>query len=475
MNVYFYKNFKKRTNSTKQPAVNSQDRIIDCQLKENCSIENPILRITTGSATAGWQDNLNYAYIPSWGRYYKVEDGVYAGGNIWEVHLVDDAPASNKSEILNTIAFIEYAGDVTASFIPDTRLTMSGNYSYGDRSYQGIELLDDRLYYYVSAVSANGSDRVYQLSRSNLNNFVTNLSALNGTILDKIAAQCGSAFGAISRVIAMPFIASTYMTVGLHTDNSIDCAGNTIGTGHIYYWEPTDTSNEGADPCVYLGSKSITVPWSNIPADYRRLRPYTEFRLFLPFYGDVDIDPALLCQQTSITVAYVISLRDGSITYRVNCNTSVIGPFTAKIGQEVAIGQSFDNNLGFFKGAVDVAAGAANAAMGNYLGAAQGMTNGLINMGVASMQRHVNVNGASTGLPMSKLGLNIELTRNYYPTPVDPSNMQGTLGCPYMRVETLSNHSGYYVKCRDASVDITHYAGEAETINNMLNSGIYLE
>lgn len=473
MQVYFYKQFKKKQNSTKQPAANSHDRILSCQLKHESTIESPVLLLSYGAS--GWQDTLNYAYIPSWGRYYKVMDATYNGAGHWEVALQDDALASNKAEILNTTAFIEYSGLSGETYIPDTRLTMRGNLQLNSTTIEGWGLLAGDLYYYVTVNSADGADRCYQMSRNAYEQFCSGLSGIGGSDLDKIALQCSSAFGAITRVLAIPFDLHSFVTTGMQSTFHVDCAGYSIATSaQIHYWD--DSTNNKFVPYIYSQTDTVTVPWDNDISDYRNLSPFTVITLYLPYYGQIEIDPALLIGYSSVNIKSVISIRDGSVTYRVRAQDYIIGIYTAQIAQEVAIGQSLSNTLGFYKNAADTALGVAgSAATGNFIGVAQSATSGLINMGVASLQHSVSTKGSSTGLPMRSFQQDYELSRYSYPAVTTPANLKPIIGAPYMRVDTLSGHEGYYVKTNNAQVEISHYAGEADLINNALNSGVFLE
>jgi len=490
VNVYFYKNFKKRTNSTKQPAVNSQDRIIDCQLKENCSIENPVLRITTGSATAGWQDTLNYAYIPSWGRYYKVRDAVYTGGNIWEIELQDDAPASNKANILQCNAFIEYSGLSGEVYVPDQRMTMRGNATMAGSSTTTMRsYFSNELYYYVTVINEYGADCCYEFDRATFELICDKILDFDLTAQEELERQVGSVFQSITSVTAMPFSLKAHKNQaedGYVADFAFRIGNKFVydGQGHfisgaIWHPLPNVTPVPICDYC-YSVDVNISIPWDANISDFRNLAPYTEFYLWLPFYGELEIPARYLVSATQLVVRCVFSVRDGTVTYHLMCNGRTFGTHTAVIAQELAIAQVIGNQIGQMKAGLNMAQGVISSlASGNVIsgivGTAGSITNGLFNLGIAGLEKNVQTLGNTTGMSMKYLPRDITLHRFYYPPVTTPSNYKTTMGAPYMRVDTLSNHAGYFVKCNSASVEISHYSGEAETINNMLNSGIYLE
>ena len=53
-----------------------------CVLKDDCSVENPVIVLKTGTNISGY----NYMYIPDFGRYYYIGDIVSVGLNMWEIH-----------------------------------------------------------------------------------------------------------------------------------------------------------------------------------------------------------------------------------------------------------------------------------------------------------------------------------------------------------------------------------------------------
>lgn len=477
MNVYFYKNFKKKQNSTKVPAANSHDRIISCQLKENCSIESPVLRLRTGTSSTGWQDTLNYAYIPSWGRYYKVEDATYAGGDIWEVALTDDYLASNRAQILDAHAFIEYSGLSGETYVPDTRLTMRGNETVEASAEVYVDALNDAYTYYVTIVSDYGADTCWEMTRYQFMKLCAELSgsAPGTSIVTKLVDQLGSVFAAISDVKAMNFRLSDHNTPPQGHDTEhvhISDQVMTIATGNCW---PSSQTTPSTDDYTYTDSFTITIPWDSAINDFRNLAPFTSFTMFLPYYGDITLNAIDLVGARTISVYMIISVRDGTITYRPMCNNKHLGIYTAIMANSIAIGQLQGNALGMAKAGLNTAIGAGKIAFGDLGSGISQLGDGLINLGLTSLETKVNVTGQTTGLPMRAAGITPRLRRYYHASVTDPSNYKATIGAPYMRVDRLGAHEGYYVKTNSASIEISHYAGEADAINAALNGGVFLD
>ena len=69
---------------------------------------------------------------------------------------------------------------------------------------------------------------------------------------------------------------------------------------------------------------------------------------------------------------------------------------------------------------------------------------------------------------------NIQLTVIGFETQTDPSNYAAAIGAPFMKSDTISNHSGY-IKCSNAAVSIAGTQADKDAVNSMLNSGIFYE
>ena len=104
MNVYLF-GFQKKENSTAQPDT-KDGTLVSVQLKENTSVTNPVLILNLQSGGSPINPSLyNYAYIPSFMRYYYISDWVYLNG-VWECSCNVDVLASNKSVIGNMSTYV---------------------------------------------------------------------------------------------------------------------------------------------------------------------------------------------------------------------------------------------------------------------------------------------------------------------------------------------------------------------------------
>lgn len=145
----FYNNFDKRVNSTKQPATSTYTAKYSVVLKDNTSFKNPVIQINAPSTS-----NINkfvYCYDMENGRYYYVNDIVYAKG-IWELQLSCDVLATFKSAIYRYRGVLVRAtpSDESPIYIPDSltqsliatqvvNITPSDSYIGGNNYILGIK------------------------------------------------------------------------------------------------------------------------------------------------------------------------------------------------------------------------------------------------------------------------------------------------------------------------------------------------
>lgn len=73
-----------------------------CLLKDNCSILNPVIDVSSNSNLSGY----NYMYIPEFDRYYFINDIASLHNNIWRISGHVDVLETYKTAILNNQAVV---------------------------------------------------------------------------------------------------------------------------------------------------------------------------------------------------------------------------------------------------------------------------------------------------------------------------------------------------------------------------------
>lgn len=511
LSVYLYNNTK-RLKSTKEAPQHT--RVLDCVLKDNTSLLNPIIRIKDTS-----KPTENYFKILD--RYYWVVNVTSLTSDLWEITGEVDPLTTFRSSILGTPAFVLYDSTPNTQ-LPDTRLAvktdcdvytatanMPWNFAAGDGTYLiattgcSTELNWDD---YTTTPDAKAGTGVYSIPLSSMNQLGFNISDLT-TSLKRYGTNYASELANIM-VLFNPAIASdffeyigncvsgmgqilkSFADLGYNTWKLL--ASNTIGGGNALsnikasYWLPFDlpgTAVQSESRPLALGTYTdyvsglakvidpiITSLWIDVPipwhyTDWRNVS-CTEVMLYIPMIGCINIPSEVVKGNNTLQVRIALNIYSGSMAAEVRCDGAEIGTYGANVGMPYMIGSS-NMNVGAIANTIT------NAAAQNYLGAAGSVVQSLVGMptsvgGIGG--------GAGTGLTS-----NIVCICRCHDTSQEPSALISTIGTPTHQLKTLSTSLGY-VQCLNAQVVPTSDNNapfatkqELDMINSALNSGIYLE
>ena len=94
---------------------------IPCTIKDNCSIQNPILVVSPASINLS---KFNYAHISIWGRYYFIVDMFTMPGGRVSIKCTEDYLTSNADQILALSLYLDRTADTEKSnkYLPDSRI-----------------------------------------------------------------------------------------------------------------------------------------------------------------------------------------------------------------------------------------------------------------------------------------------------------------------------------------------------------------
>lgn len=93
MTINFYTNQSEK-NRLDKTLVSAFD--LNGELKEDCSIIDPVIKVVANVSTMA---SVNYMYIPSFGRYYFINNVISINNDICEVHAHVDVLTTYKDEI----------------------------------------------------------------------------------------------------------------------------------------------------------------------------------------------------------------------------------------------------------------------------------------------------------------------------------------------------------------------------------------
>lgn len=467
----------KRENSTKQLTMVANH---DCTFKNGCSMLNPTLFLELDTPTFP-----NYTAFKIEDRYYNITDIRSVRNNLFEVSGEVDVLATYKSNILATTAYVIYDNTENTE-LPDNRLPMVTTKSVS-ASTTACPLVPDSGTYILSITGAHGSTGIYKCSEGEISALIDDLSDIYDNLFDyeqqHPAPSPPTGSHDVSDWVAywtdwfswfwesLKYPITQFFGSGNIPENIRECryipfnVGTSLGPNRIYLGTfETNQSFGKLNTDTIVRTASVSIPWQ--ASDYRRRSPYTEIYLYLPYIGMVKLSSENLIGQSSISVSYALSVRDGSLICTVSSGSEVIGQYSGNVGASVPIGFS---NVNLPKASQSVISGVTSAVQKNLGGV--GMS--AIEFG-ESITPNFTCIGGLDGIAGTAANQNITCYTVYHNTNVAPNTEMATIGSPTMAPKSLGALTGY-VQTMSASVEGAMTSDERTKINNLLNSGIFIE
>ena len=465
MVVKFY-NFSKRINSTKQPTGASTD--VSVVLKEECSVENPILVL------AGNNFDYNYAYIDDFKRYYFVTDIDIQANGLVQVALSEDSLASAKSAIGATKAHILRASTGYNADLMDSLCAVETNTQIDAHTKALTSPTFSNTGCYILSIasslgvnSENGFATSYILNKTDIGQIANALMQCPlpdpNNIQNYVLKSLRSPLEAVISCIWIP-IDYTWLTSVNRTQAYVIAGDYDLGVGTKHVLTQS----------VFTTTDSIT--FTPRYSDFRAVEPYTNYRLFVPMMGTVDISAREFREpisQGGLPYTFNVDVAAGTLSLMLYQGGGKLQIIQSSIAVDCPIAQTSRDMAGYVNSAINVGIGATNIA--NNPGAIVGMLSSGASMVMSGLSRTTNIKGSLQGRESINMGAGLVLTEITMDT-ADPTNANyiAINGRPLEVVDTISNHSGY-ILCSNASVDLQGFEGERDTINNYLNTGFYYE
>ena len=479
MNVTLYK-FSKRLNSTAQPTPSSGTNF-SCELKDETSFINPILKFRPDHLTSGLfsPSAYNYASIVYWQRYYYITDWKYING-IWECYLTVDVMASFKAEIGNTSAYIirsasQYNGDISDSFYPATTVCSITKQQISSDIYhttipagcfvvgiinksQNTNKMGAVVYYALS-----GQDMGNLLNYLFSNSIYQQAGISSAEITDGLYKSLVDPFQYISSCIWFPVPTSTL--------------GNTTETITVGYWNTNVTGTVVTYVTKEIGFKT-NLPIERHPqiarGAYMDHAPYTKLTAYYPPFGEIPIDTTYLQYGANnylygkMFIDFITGLADCYITITDGYDTDTTAdPYkymtmrSGQIGVPIQISQVMTDYLSTLQNGVGALA---NLFTGNI----GGVFNNIIS-GVQSSMPKVSSLG-SNGSLIEIITPPYLIVEHYQ---VVDDNMS-EFGRPLCNTRTISTLSGY-IQCGEGDHAFSGTRAENEEVNRNLKEGFFYE
>lgn len=440
--------FSKRKNSTKRPT--GQGTEVPCLLKSATTFQNP-----TFILQKPMNDMLQFNYAKWADHYYFIDSTTSINAGQTEISCTEDVLATYKNEISNYTCFIERSSNQT-TIANDTMYIPTNDWILSTRNVTHKEKIMTSTYsqqYIIRVVSRTGVASYY-INGNQLNNLLDYMyteSNFTDVITDAITKLMFDPFKYIVDLKWIPFVDSAF-------NNSNDEA---IQLG---FWDSGVTAKRIDEDTVVNFSYSFAFdnPLYAI-TDFRYYSPsFSNYFIKLPFIGVVALNPYKIDE--SVNALYQFDATSGLCNVFLQSKKVVFASYQFQLSVPVQIGYASANIAQLTTSAVSlVGAGL----QGNI---AQGISSG-IEAGRSITAPEVSMLG-TIGNISNILNNQILEFNSYACTSINPYG--ASEGYADGNVRSISDLSGY-IKCRNASIEISGFTGDQEAVNNYLNSGFYYE
>lgn len=502
MEIRLYTGFEKKNNSTKKPDNNDAYITLTGDLKEPCSVINPIFAIKR------LQSDIvpyvyTYAYISAFGRYYFVKDWSWRNA-LWECQLEVDVLATYRNNIGSATEYILrtdssstglYNGAISDSMYPTTTSFQLEDHEIASDPFQQAMLHGiARGTFVVGILSGDDTDAVGAVS------YYAFTSTQFGIFKDKLFSDDN---------LEIMHIAERDVTTGdlvpLITDMSIELL-KTMYNPYQYVvscmWFPFIYSDIPQDDRTWM--TSIKLGWWDYPVQGWRLKaqvldfshntaitphplastrgsylnyaPFTR-RMLTGRLGQIPIDTSYLKTADRLSVIYKLDIITGnckSIIEVFDSTAEVVDSYQIYqkeflLGVPIQIAQVGVDYLGTMVSSISTGAVAGQQALSlNVGGAVSTLANGIYNT-VQCMMPQVETSGANGSFIASYSPI---IITSQFLIPVDEDiTHKGRPLCQPHQINTLSG----FVLCAEGDFDISCLDDERKMIKNYLTSGFFWE
>ena len=459
MRINAYTNFSKRSNSTKRPSGVSYG--MNVTLKENTSKESPVFILTIPDED--WTFPFNYI---QWNdHYYFVDDVVLMSNHTYEVHCTQDVLATYKTEIGNYSAYIERADSEYNEFMNDSYISETQMIVNHDVKKTLIDGVNTDGCYIMRVVGETGLND-FVLSETQLVNVLSFMynedGGIFGTITDEATKVMFNPFQYIVSLKWFPFSTTKLASI---TERRIK----------LGYWDSGLNANL-ALPVVQIAF-NIGKPTS-VYTDFRQYNPnWTDASIYLPAVGKLALNPQDL--QNDIHCSLVLDTATGGVQYYLtNDNGSLnmddkttILTASGQLSAEIQLGQLAFNAQGIFNSLSSLVGGVASLATGNMIAGVGGVIQGALTGLTAVNQPTESVNGGFGNRAVLSVHNAIELSIKQYGSGAIPSTVGGRPLYQTRQIKTLSG----FIKCGNASIELSGFSSDRDAVNSYLNNGFYYE
>lgn len=440
--------FSKRKNSTKRPI--GQGTEAPCLLKTATTFQSPIFILQRPM-----NDMLQFNYCKWADHYYFIDSTTSINAGQTEITCTEDVLATYKNEIGSYTCFIERSSNQN-TFANDSMYIPTNDWVLSTRNVIHKEKIMTSTYsqqYIIRVVSRTGVASYY-INGDQLNNlldFMYTESNFTDVIQDAITKLMFDPFKYIVDLKWVPFVESAFKS---SNDEAIQ----------LGFWDSGVIAKRIDEDTVVNFSYSFAFdnPLYAI-TDFRYYSSsFSNYFIKLPFIGVVALNPYKI--DATVNALYQFDATSGLCNVFLQSKKVVFASYQLQLSVPVQIGYASTNIAQLATSTVSlVGAGL----QGNI---AQGISSG-IEAGRSITAPEISMLG-TVGNISNILNNQILEFNSYACTSIEPD--KASEGFVDGNIRPISGLTGF-VKCRNASIEISGFTGDQEAVNNYLNSGFYYE
>lgn len=454
MTITLFTNFSKEANSTKQP---SGGTVVNCVLKENCSVIDPVFILDRTDYT------INYVQWNN--RYYFVTDLIYLRATTIELHCHVDALATYKTEIGSSSQYVTRSASTYDNTIIDRYYPMLPEPLLRNITLDSIHDSFSGSTYVIGVVAKDAVDGItfYALSNSQ---FASLLNALFlGNYLDAPTTEISKE---LQKELVNPFqyIVSAQwfpFTITGQVPQTIKFGFWDSGVSASAISHANHYKNIGQDFTMIAHSQAQSV------GHFMNCAPYTQASFHCYSFGDIVLDTNAFSMggmQGYVLISVDVfsgvgELRVYSKQFTSGSDNNVVSRATAQIGVPIQLSQVTQNLI---QSAVGMASTVGAIAQGNFIGVMSGVGDA-----VSGLLPQVEKSGAYGTRIAFREKPNITI-KHFGIVPTDREHN----GSPLMQRKVINTLSGF-IMVENPDVDIVGTVAEKDEIVSYMKSGFYYE
>lgn len=479
LTVTFYV-FGKRENSTKIPPSGTTQTQFQCELKNDCDIRNPILIINPSAGLTPF--SFNYCYIPSFTRYYFVNEWRWING-LWECQLIVDVLATFRSSIGTSSQYVLRSASKFNGAIVDTMYPITNQMSVGKYSITAGQINFDIAsgYFVIGVISADssigGAVSYYVFTYSQFNTFkqmllgsITWTGVSTSEMSEELLKTLFNPFQYIVSCRWFPSVPSGYLT-----------AVTSIKFG---WWE-FQTSCSKYTSSLSFENKTISIDYTNIPkhpqanrGNYLNRSPFSEYYLMKAPYGIIQIPDNITANTAGFTLVETIDYFTGDCALTIlegtgnNVSASPILTAIGKMGVDIQLAQVSSNVLGAgMTAGSGIASGLSDLVSGNFAGAVMN-TASAISSAVQQIAPTVQTGGGTGSFAdIGRFAGDCYLSAKFYSIADEDIS---DLGRPLCQANVINTLSGFILVAH-ADIALVSTDVEQQKVKAYMESGFFWE